>query len=384
MRGRFLDDDALPVESFYEPIRAAGLDYGVKFRCIQQLWHRHHEMLARLELPAELVHESQRNAVHPALLDACLHVVFADVHRTGDPDRIFLPYRIDRVRFYRRPTQNIWADVRVTRNDDEYLCSDTLIFDEAGELVAEVLGLTCKRLAEAGSRQADTLYEGCYEYQWTPAPRHLEFHRRIFDYTRAVLIADAAGLASELAVRLVADGIEPRVIRFNPRDTFDVLLADVALDRRTLIVFAAGLSEPSSVRSRVDSGWKGLAHCPHFPALLQLVQTLLKRQGVPRLCVVTNGAAGVAGDQQLDLGQAILHGMGRVINNECPNVPLTVIDLSESVTSGEIDSLYHELLHSRLDRDEPEIALRGEQRFVRQLVSVDRESAEQAAVSEEP
>ena len=138
------------------------------------------------------------------------------------------------------------------------------------------------------------------------------------------------------------------------------------------------------VRSRKDSGWKGLAHCPHVPTLLQLVQTLLKRQGVPRLCVVTNGAAGVAGDQQLDLRQAILHGMGRVINNECPNVPLMVIDLSESVTSGEVDSLYHELLHSRLDRDEPEIALRGEQRFVRQLVSVDREGAEQAAVSEEP
>ena len=420
LRGQFLDDDALPVESFYETIRAAGLDYGVKFRCIQQLWHRNHEMLARLELPAELVHESQRNTVHPALLDACLHAVFADVHCTGDPDRIFLPYRIDRVRFYRRPTRNIWADVRVTRNDDEYLCSDTLIFDEAGELVAEVLGLTCKRLAGAGSRQADTLYEGCFEYQWTPAPRQSEFHRRIFDYTRAVLIADAAGLASELEARLAADGIEPRVIRFNLRDSFDALLADVPLDRRTLIVFAAGLSELSSARSgagitvvadaasvgvgsdagsirhggtlidspitrsRKDSGWKGLAHCPHVPALLQLVQTLLKRKGVPRLCVVTNGAAGVAGDQQLDLRQAILHGMGRVINNECPNVPLTVIDLSESVTSCEVDSLYHELLHSRLDRDEPEIALRGEQRFVRQLVSVDRDGAEQAAVSEEP
>ena len=42
-----------------------------------------------------------------------------------------------------------------------------------------------------------------------------------------------------------------------------------------------------------------------------------------------------------------------------------------------------ELLHSRRDRDESEIALRGEKRLVRQLVPIDRDAAEQAAASEE-
>ncbi len=58
----------------------AGLAYGENFRCIQELRHQGQEWLARVELPDELVHESQRNTIHPALLDACLHVVFADVH----------------------------------------------------------------------------------------------------------------------------------------------------------------------------------------------------------------------------------------------------------------------------------------------------------------
>ena len=75
--------------------------------------------------------------------------------------------------------------------------------------------------------------------------------------------------------------------------------------------------------------------------------------------------------------------MARVINNECPNVPLMVIDLSASIPSCERDALYHELLHSRRDRDESEIALRGAERYVRQLIPVDRDSAEQAAISEE-
>ncbi len=176
LRERFLKVHALPVERFYEIIQMAGLGYGEKFRCIQQLWHRGHEILAHLQLPADLEHEAKRYAIHPALFDACLHVLFADVHRHGNPERVFLPFRIDRVRVHRRPGRNVWSHVRVTRNDEQYLCSDTLILDEAGELVAEILGLTCKRLTGAGSQQADTLYEGCYEYRWTPAARDASLH----------------------------------------------------------------------------------------------------------------------------------------------------------------------------------------------------------------
>jgi len=376
LRRQFCEDDAMSVEAFYEAIRAAGLDYGANFRCIRQLWHRGNEMLAQLELPVELLPESQRYYHHPGLLDACLHVVFADVLRRGDPNRIFLPYRIDRVRFYRRPTPSLWSHVRTSRNDDDYLISDTLIFNAAGELVAEVRGLTCKRLVGAGSRQRDTLYEGCYEYRWVPAPRDTELHGRIFDYTSAILIADASEPVRELADGLAGEGLRPWQVSMNPPDSFDGLLADVSLDRRTLIVFAPGLTWS-------ERGWKGITDCPYVPSLLQLAQTLHKRECVSRLCVITRGAASVAGDEQLDLGQAILHGMARVINNECPNIPLTVIDLSAAIPPGELAGLVSELLYVRRDRDESEIALRGDARYARQLVSVNREAAEQAAASEE-
>src|SRR5262249_31011781 len=148
--------------------------------------------------------------------------------------------------------------VHITRNDEQYLCSDASIFDDAGELVAEVIGMTCKRLVGAGSRQADTSYEGCYEYQWVPAPRDPQLHGRVFDCTRAVLVADAFGIAGELAKRFVAENIEPLIIPFEDAQRLDDLLAQVPLDRRTLIVFAAGLG----VGGEGDSDWKGLSRCP--------------------------------------------------------------------------------------------------------------------------
>ncbi len=394
VRQGFPKEHALSVEAFYETIRTSGLHYDDKFRCIKQLWHRGHDMLARLQLPADLEHEARRYTLHPTLFDACLHVLFADVHCHGNPERVFLPYRIGRVRVYRRASPNVWSYVRVTRNDEQYLCSDTLIFDESGELVAEVLGLVGKRLAGAGSRQADIVYQGCYEYRWTHAARDPALHGRIFDCTTAVLITTPhsssnrrgegrEGVLSHLAARLTAEGIATHTIRFGPEDSYDECLADVVLDRRTMIVFAAGLSAVSAQGGTATYVWKGLDDCPFVPSLLQLAQTLQKREGVPRLFVVTNGAAGATGDTDLDLGQAVLHGMARVINNECANVPLTVIDLSASVSPSEVDALVEELLHSRRDRDESEIALRGEERFVRQLVAVDRASAEQAASTEE-
>jgi acyl transferase domain-containing protein/NADPH:quinone reductase-like Zn-dependent oxidoreductase/surfactin synthase thioesterase subunit/NADP-dependent 3-hydroxy acid dehydrogenase YdfG len=380
LRRSFADDNALSVDAFYATCRTAGLDYGEKFRCIQQLWHSGDHMLARLQLPHELVQQSKRYAVHTALLDACLHVIFAAAHCHGDPKGVYLPYRIERVRFYRKPSGDTWSYVRATRNDEQYLCSDTLIFDANGELVAEVLGLVCKRLAGAGARQADTLYDGCFEYRWTAAPRDPALHGRVFDCTTALLVPDARGIAAELAERLTAEGVQTRLLHLGPGVSLEQTLAAAPLDRRTLIVFAAGLSDGTD---SCGDGWRGLDACPHVPLFLQLAQTLHQRQAVPRLCVVTNGAAGVGGDGTLDLGQAILHGMARVVNNECPNVPVTLIDLSRPIADGDMDALCQELMHSRRDRDESEIALRGGQRYVRQLVPVERHAAERAASSEE-
>lgn len=379
LRQQFHEAEEVDVGRFYEALRVAGMEYGDRFRGIQQMWRGGGELLARLELPNELAREAQRVTVHPALLDAAAHVIFAGSLSDGEPVRVYLPYRIDRVRFHRQPTRAVWSYVRVTRADEQYLCSDTLVFDDSGALVAELIGLTCKRLAGTGARGADAAYEGCYEPRWVSAPRDLDLHGRVHDTTTAVLFADAGDVCAALAERLAAEGIRTLILQPGPRDSVGDLLADVPLDRRCLIVFAAGLSPASEGRA-----WNGLDQCPAVPQLLHLAQTLLQREGVPRLVVVTNGAGGVDGDRDLDLGQATLHGMSRVIRNECPNVPVQVIDVAESVGPRELDSLVHELLHVRRDRDETEIALRGPDRSIRQLAPVDRDAAEQAAATTEP
>ena len=89
--------------------RAIGLDYGEKISAAcRELWHNHH-LLARLHSRALTDETKTIVTFQPAVLDACLHVVFADVHCHGDPERAFLPYRVERVRIHGRPTDNVWS-----------------------------------------------------------------------------------------------------------------------------------------------------------------------------------------------------------------------------------------------------------------------------------
>ena len=153
---------------------------------------------------------------------------------------------------------------------------------------------------------------------------------------------------------LAIEEIQPLIIRtdeFAPL-SFNDLLADVPLDRRTLIVFAAGVNRQPA------AGWSRLADFPSVALLLQLAPTLQNRDAAASLYILSNGAAGVPGDEHLDLGQATLHGIAQagLIKNECVSMPVTTIDLSDAVSPGDVDALMNELLHIRVDCDESEIA----------------------------
>ena len=377
IRQTFRAEDSMATKDFYETLVNAGINYGPKFRCVEELWHRGHEVLARLKLADDLALESKRHHFHPSLFDACLHAIYADVHRNTDPDRLYLPYRISRVRFHRKPSQNVWAYLRVSQDDAQWLCGDLLIYSDSGELVAEVLGIQCKRLKGAGGRQADAQYEGCYEYGWVGELRNAEAHTRIHDCSQIVLIGEENNFSATLLQLLEREGVSTRVILLDLKNSYEEILKDVPLDRRTLLLFAPGLRQHS------NKPWNGLGDEPAIPRFLELIQTLLKQELFPRLALVTSGAVNLNGDTKLDLGQATLQGMARVIRNEAPNLLPRIIDLSPDLAELELVSLANELLHRRTDLDEFEVALRGSDRFVRKLHSIDRDTAEQAVVSEE-
>jgi acyl transferase domain-containing protein/ubiquinone/menaquinone biosynthesis C-methylase UbiE len=108
-------------------------------------------------------------------------------------------------------------------------------------------------------------------------------------------------------------------------------------------------------------------------SVIHLVQALAKvnQKDSPRLFLVTNETQGVGDSvKALSIAQSPLWGLGRAIANEHPELRCTMVDLSQTISKVEIQSLFDELWS---DSGEDEIALRGEARYVHRLVPINLE-----------
>ncbi|WP_432015734.1 type I polyketide synthase, partial [Streptomyces cucumeris] len=72
----------LTVDGLYERLTGLGLEYGPVFRGVRAAWRRGDDVFAEVVLPEEQRAEAERYGIHPALLDAALHVTGVG-HLTG-------------------------------------------------------------------------------------------------------------------------------------------------------------------------------------------------------------------------------------------------------------------------------------------------------------
>ena len=106
---------SIPVDRYYEALRALGLEYGASFRAIEMLQRGDGEILTRVRLPPHLSADGQ-SGLHPALLDACLHLYPALVDAYGDftlaarrAARTYLPVGVERFRCAGARVREVWV-----------------------------------------------------------------------------------------------------------------------------------------------------------------------------------------------------------------------------------------------------------------------------------
>ena len=137
-------------EDFYQRIKEAGLQFGPSCRGIEKLWRRDGEALARIVLPEALASKAGLYQFHPVLLDASLQLFAATLHgdREQSKSDTYVLASLERFSFYSRPGTklNSHALVRTENGADERtFVGDIQLFNEEGQVVAEVKGLRVKR-----------------------------------------------------------------------------------------------------------------------------------------------------------------------------------------------------------------------------------------------
>jgi len=358
----------------YESMRERGLEYGTSFQAVERIWRRDGEALASLRISQAIEPEADLYQIHPVLLDAGFQVVAAAAPaEDADPDstQTYLPVGMEAVSVYDRPASRLWCHAALRSGapaQDGEFEADLSLFDEDGRIVARIGGLRLQRLEGESRVSREDVGDWLYELQWQPKPlpeaRALPASARRGRGGRWLILADGGGVGQALAASLEERGgtcitvsadkayrvvEEGRRYRLDPSQSgqFRQLLGDVwENDSSSLegIVHLWSLDLASSEdMTAADLEKAELLGCG---SVLHLVQALARvdRAEAPRLWLVTQKAQGVGEvDDPVDVAQAPLWGLGRVICSEQPDLNCTMVDVGLADASQNAQALVREL-----------------------------------------
>ncbi|MGA5824235.1 SDR family NAD(P)-dependent oxidoreductase, partial [Kitasatospora sp. NPDC094028] len=252
------DAEQLPVEGAYERMAESGFGYGHAFQGLRAAWRRGNELFADVELPEDV--KADGFGVHPALLDAAMHVAIVD----AASDDTVVP-----VAWTGAALRAVGASavrVRLVRLDGGGLRLD--LADPAGGPVLTVASVKGRPVSAEQLASADPLYA----VEWSELPT-----------------TQSVGTEWTAWDALPAEGAAPET---------------VVLDCGA---FATACDVPAAVREVTGH-------------VLRTAQAWLaeERFAASRLVVVTRGAVAVREGESVDLAQAPVWGLVRAAQAENP------------------------------------------------------------------
>ena len=137
----------VPVDEFYRNLQDLGLMFGSAFRGIRRIWQGDHEALGEMTLPDELAQDEKNYRFHPALLDACFHLLGAALG-IDMREQAYLLIGIERFRLFHTPPSRFWNLTKVQQPSSrrpESISGDIVLFDDEGRIIAEIKNLLLKR-----------------------------------------------------------------------------------------------------------------------------------------------------------------------------------------------------------------------------------------------
>ncbi|WP_449273543.1 SDR family NAD(P)-dependent oxidoreductase [Kitasatospora purpeofusca] len=150
---------ALDIEHLYEELADGGLAYGPAFRGLRAAWQDGDTFFAEVALPEGPAAEAARFGLHPALMDAAVHLTVHQRLVDSPPGVSRLPFAYTGVRLHAAGANALRVRLRYT--EPEVLTVD--VADATGAPVASVEALrarlvSAEQLAPAGGVDRDALF----------------------------------------------------------------------------------------------------------------------------------------------------------------------------------------------------------------------------------
>ncbi|MEU1982551.1 type I polyketide synthase [Nocardia sp. NPDC019395] len=312
--------------SFYDLLARRGFEYGPIFQGVTAVWTRGEQTFAEVSLDDSVSGSAAAFAMHPALLDACLHVAIDSLSDGLAAGQVPLPFSFAGVRVWRSGAGAV--RVRVVRDDSGQI--GMVVVDDTGSIVLKVDAVTARpvdvrALTVSSARRA--------------APLHLRWVR-----------ADRAAATTTSVMATVGSTRVSGIDRHFP-DIAELAAAEEIPD---LVVY--------SLADGVATASSG-ARAAEVRASVHAVWTMLRswlsneRLADARLVVVTRGAAAVA-DEPVDVAAAAVAGMVRTAQSEHPG-RIALLD-----HDGMMDA---DVVRATVESDRGQTTVRDSQMFVPRL-----------------
>ncbi|MGQ5640959.1 polyketide synthase dehydratase domain-containing protein, partial [Streptomyces sp. EWL5.16] len=159
--------EPVDVGSFYTGLVEQGYEYGPAFQGVRAVWRRGEELFAEVALPEEQRKDAVRFGLHPALLDAALHVHTLS-GATADRDTVRQPLDWNGLVLHAAGASAL--RVRLLHGGSDVFSLDAA--DEAGGLVVSADTLVMRALSAeqlAGSGDA-VVADALFRVEWTELP----------------------------------------------------------------------------------------------------------------------------------------------------------------------------------------------------------------------
>ncbi|MFD2768645.1 polyketide synthase dehydratase domain-containing protein, partial [Micromonospora eburnea] len=308
--------DPLTVDGVYEWLAELGYRYGPAFQGLRRAWRAGDDLYAEVALPETVRGDVDGYGIHPALLDAALHVLA--LAADGDVSRVQLPFVWSGVRLHATGATSVRVHL-VRRGGDQ---AALIVYDPAGEPVLDARSLVLREVPVDGAERGDVRVDPQWllHVDWLP----IEPAERVEVGPVAVLSDDP-------------EAVDRWSAAFGTVSAYPTMAAlGEAVTAGGPAVRTVVLPWPG-VGPVVDGADVDVLAATHgsTESLLRVLQEWLAEEALAdsRLVVLTRGAVSTGVDDRIsDLAAATCWGMLRTGLAEHPD-RITVMDLDENAES---------------------------------------------------
>ncbi len=376
--------DKEELNSFYVSMKEHGFEHGKSMRLINKLLYAKDKALGLFELTDDESEIAKDYLLHPALTDAGTQLFAAMISKHSGfnlQNGIYLPVAMEFFKIYKTGVTKVYGYVTTPEKsvDKKNIKTDLQLFDEEGNIVAELSGLefkfsTFETLSKVLMSNID---EWFYEIDWikkdvSKTGEAISGKWMIFengngaDKNISGMISKSGGQVISIREGKKYNRVNENLFEINPLNIEDLktLFASLKDDELNGIIYLAGLE--NNLTGEPDLTGLKNTHKNILNKLLLVLQSLAISgfSSYPRFLHITKNMFNERNNDYSRLSLAPLIGLGKTIDLELPEIKLTRIDFDDNSFSGIVKYLNNEILSND---NETQITYLNNERFVTRL-----------------